>query len=144
MPDQSPLSIFYFLLTIAAAMILRITSVSLWLDVWNPDWIALVLIYWTMALPDRFGVFSAWSIGLLTDVLTGRLLGQYALIYALIAYFCIKEHRRLRQFPRIQQCLYVFFCLLGSQCIIYGAESMKATNHLTLEFWYPLLSGALV
>ncbi|WP_347989810.1 rod shape-determining protein MreD [Methylomonas sp. AM2-LC] len=144
MSQHSSIALFYYLLTIAIAMVLRIMSLSPLLDVWNPDWIMLVLIYWAMAVPERFGVFAAWGIGLLTDVLTGRLLGQYGLIYALIAYFSIKEHRRLRQFPIIQQCMFVFFCLLGAQSIIFGTESMKGSNHLTLEFWYPLLSGTLM
>jgi len=118
---------------------------SLWsgLDPFNPDWIALAMIYWCIALPERFGVFTAWTVGLLTDVLTGRLLGQYALIYALIAYFSIKEHRRLRQFPVLQQCVFVFFSLLGSQSIIFGTESMQAGNRLPLAFWYPVFSGTL-
>lgn len=134
----------YFIVTVAAAMVLRVMSWSPGMDVLNPDWIVLVLIYWSIALPERFGVFSAWWIGLLTDVLTGRLLGQHALIYALICYFSINEHRRLRQFPVLQQCLFVFFCLLGAQSIIFGTESMQAGNRLSLSFWYPVLSGTLV
>jgi rod shape-determining protein MreD len=144
MPHRSKLATFYFIATIAAAMILRVMSLLPDFDSINPDWIALVLIYWSIALPERFGVFTAWSVGLLTDVLTGRLLGQYALIYAILVYFSIKEHRRLRQFPMIQQCVFVFFCLLGSQSIIFGTESMQAGNRLSIDFWYPVLTGTLI
>lgn len=133
----------YFVVTVAAAMVLRVMSLFPAMDIFNPDWVVLVLIYWSIALPERFGVFSAWTVGLLADVLTGRLLGQYALIYALICYFSINEHRRLRQFPIVQQCLWVFFCLLGSQCVVFGLESMRAGNRLPLEFWYPVLSGTV-
>lgn len=134
----------YFFVTVAAAMVLRVMSLFPDMDLFNPDWIVLVLIYWSIALPERFGVFSAWWIGLFTDVLTGRLLGQYALIYALICYLAINEHRRLRQFPMVQQCLFVLLCLVGAQSIIFGVESMQAGNRLTLEFWYPVVSGTLV
>jgi rod shape-determining protein MreD len=144
MPHPNSLAVIYFIVTVAAAMVLRVMSIWPGLDPFNPDWIVLVLIYWAIALPERFGVFAAWSVGLLADVLTGRLLGQYALIYALIVYFSIKEHRRLRQFPLIQQCVFVFFCLLGSQSIIFGTESMQAGNRLSLEFWYPVLTGTLM
>jgi rod shape-determining protein MreD len=144
MPHSSSLPVVYFIATIAIAMILRVMSLWPDLDPYNPDWIALALIYWSMALPERFGVFSAWTVGLLTDVLTGRLLGQYALIYALVVYFSIKEHRRLRQFPMLQQCVFVMLCLLGSQSIIFGTESMQAGNRFTLEFWYPVLTGTLM
>ncbi len=134
---------FYFVVTVAVAMVLRVMSLFPAMDIFNPDWVVLVLIYWSVALPERFGVFTAWSVGLLTDVLTGRLLGQYGLIYALVCYFSINEHRRLRQFPIVQQCLWVLCCLLASQCVTFGLESMRAGNRLPLEFWYPVLSGTL-
>jgi rod shape-determining protein MreD len=144
MPNNERLILVYFIATTSAAMVLRVMLLWPQMAPFNPDWIALALIYWSMAFPERFGVFTAWTVGLLTDVLTGRLLGQYALIYAFIVYFSIKEHRRLRQFPVIQQCLFVFFCLLVSQSIIFGTEMMKAGNRLTLAFWYPVLTGTLV
>ncbi len=145
MSPHSPVATLYFIATIAIAMALRIMSPVYGIDEYNPDWIVLVLMYWSIALPERFGVFTAWMIGLLTDVLTGRLLGQYGLVYAIVVYFSIKEHRRLRQFPLPQQCLFVLCCLFGGQCLIFGIESMQATaNRLTLAFWYPAITGTLV
>ncbi len=143
MSNPSSLAFVYFMATIAVAMILRVMSVSPLLDQLNPDWIALVLVYWTMAFPERFGVFTACFVGLLTDVLTGRLLGQYALIYALIAYFSVKEHRRLRQFPLLQQSLFVFYFLALAKVIVFGMESLQAGNRLALSFWYPIFTGVL-
>lgn len=124
-------------------MMLRLMSVSPLCDVLNPDWILLVVVYWTMALPERFGVFSGWMVGLLTDVLTGRMLGQYALIYAVIAYFSVKEHRRLRQFPILHQCVFVFYFLLFAKLVVFGLESLKAGNRLGLEFWSSAFTGIL-
>ncbi len=132
-----------FVGTIAAAMVMRVISVFPSVDLFNPDWIVLVLIYWSIALPDRFGVFTAFAVGLFTDVLTGHLLGQYALIYALLSYLSIKEHRRLRQFPLPQQCLFILFCLTSGQSLLFGMASMQAANRLPLSFWYPVLSGTL-
>jgi rod shape-determining protein MreD len=144
MPRLNALALPAFIVTVSVAMVLRVIALTPAVDVLMPDWIALVLIYWSIALPERFGVFFAWMVGLLTDVLTGRLLGQYALIYSLLVYFSLKEHRRLRQFPVIQQCLYVFICLLGAQSIVFGAESMQANSHLDAAFWYPAISGTLL
>lgn len=144
MANPSDTAFLYCLLTLVFAMILRIMQPFPGIELFNPDWIMLVLIYWSIALPERFGVFTAWSIGLLTDVLTGRLLGQFALIFALICYFSIRQHRRLRQFPIIQQCLFIFCCLLGEQVLIFLTQSMQGTNRLDLTFWYPIVSGTLV
>lgn len=129
--------------SIVFAMILRIMLPFPGMESFNPDWVVLVLIYWSIALPERFGVFTAFWVGLLTDVLTGHLLGQYALIYALIIFLSIKEYRRLRQFPLFQQCLFVGFCLGCGQSILFGMESMQVANRLPLSFWYPVASGML-
>ena len=143
MSAHSPIAFLCVFGTIAAAMVLRVTSIFPGVDIFNPDWIVLVLIYWSIALPERFGVFSAFWIGLFTDVLTGHLLGQYALIYALISYLSITEHRRLRQFPLAQQCIFILFCLISEQGLLFGMESMQAANRLPISFWYPVVSGTL-
>jgi len=135
---------FYFAASIAVAMMFRVASLHPLLDMLNPDWIALTLIYWCIALPERFGVFTAFAVGLLTDVLTGHWLGQYSLIYSLISYFSIKQYRRLRQFPLPQQCLFVGACLFLGQSLLFGMESMQAANRLPVSFWYPVGTGALI
>jgi len=134
-------SIITFILTIAIAMGMRLIPFSPSLDYFNPDWVLLVLIYWSLTLPERVGVFSGWLVGLFVDVLTGRLLGQYALIYSLVSYFCVKFHKRIRRYPIPQQSIFVFFCLLFSQLIIFWIESMQANNRLPLAFWFPVFSG---
>lgn len=145
MSAHSPFALFTFMTTVGVAMILRSMLLMPSADEFNPDWVMLVLIYWSIALPERFGVFTAFCVGLLTDVLTGRLLGQYALIYAVISYFAIKQHRRLRQFPMPQQCMFVLLCLLGEQSLVLVIESMQATaNRLPFSFWYSVVTGALV
>ena len=45
----------------------------------RPDWVAMVLIYWCMALPHRIGIGVGWTVGLLLDIGRGALLGQHAL-----------------------------------------------------------------
>ncbi|MGR8931266.1 MAG: rod shape-determining protein MreD [Gammaproteobacteria bacterium] len=132
-----------FIVTVASAMVLRAMSVLPEFDEFNPDWVLLTLIYWSIAVPERFGVFCAFWVGLFTDVLTGHLLGQYALIYSLVSFFSIKEYRRLRQFPLTQQCFFIWFCLMCEQATLYGMESMQGENRLPVAFWYPAFSGTL-
>ena len=74
----------------------------------RPEWVALVLIYWVIALPYRVGVSTAWVVGLLMDVLNGTMLGQHALSLSIIVYFTFMLHLRVRVFPLWQQCLTVF------------------------------------
>ena len=134
---------FRVLLTLAVAMGLRIAPWPGEMAALNPDWVLLVLIYWSLAIPERVGIFHAWTFGLLTDVLTGRLLGQYALAHSLVIYICLKLHKRLRQFPLLQQGLFIFFCLLLSQLLLFFIKNLHHPAQLHATFWLPVFTGTL-
>ena len=110
----------------------------------NPDWVLLVLIYWTLAMPERIGVFNAWLLGVFVDVLTGRLIGMHGLTYALVSYACLKLHKRLRHYPIPQQSLFILFCLLSSQSIVFWIENIQNRTEFSFAFWLPVLMGTLV
>jgi rod shape-determining protein MreD len=131
------------ILTIIMAMCLRIAPWPGFLSSINPDWVLLVLIYWSLAVPERVGIFHAWTVGLLTDVLTGRMFGQYALAYSLIIYFCLILHKRLRQFPLPQQGLFIFSCLLLSQMLLFWLKNIQHPTQLHISFWLPVFTGTL-
>ncbi len=96
------------------AFLLTALPLPVWAVHWRPAWVAMVLIYWCMALPNRIGIGIAWCLGLLLDVQQGALLGQNALGLALIAYFVIQIHKRFRILPPAQQS-----CLIGFMIIFY-------------------------
>ena len=131
------------ILTIVMAMCLRITPWPGFLAGMNPDWVLLVLIYWAIVVPERVGIFHAWTVGLLVDVLTGRVFGQYALAYSLIIYVCLILHKRLRQFPLPQQGLFIFFCLLFSQILLFWLKNIQHPAQLHSSFWLPIVTGTL-
>lgn len=125
-------------------MCLRIAPLPYFISMISPDWILLVLIYWTLMLPYRKGVFNAWIIGLFTDVLLGRTLGEYALIYALIGYFSIKFHKRLRFVPLVQQSAFIFACLLTAQTLVFLIENMQSHIRFSPLFWSPVITSTLL
>jgi len=132
-----------YLGTLILAMCLNILPLPELISHLNPDWVMLTLIYWTLVIPEKFGVFNAWLVGLFVDVLTGRLLGQQALTYALISYTSLKFHRRLRQYPVHQQSFFVFFCLLFSQMLVFWIENIDGNKEFTVVFWLPILTGTV-
>jgi rod shape-determining protein MreD len=143
MPLNRRQSFSIYVLSVVTAMILRIAPWPDFATNLNPDWILLVLIYWSLAVPERVGIFNAWLVGLLTDVLTGRLLGQYALAYSLAIYLCLKFHKRLRRFPMFQQALFVLVALLIAQSLLYWTENIRHPAHLEAAFWLPVITGTL-
>ena len=136
----NPRAIAAVALTLLVAMALRVLPLPMpWFE-WNPDWMALVLIYWILALPDRVGVGTAWLAGLFADVLTGRLLGQHALAYAVVAYLTQRWYQRLRLYPLVQQTLGIMVFLLLSQLLVFWTQSARSETGID---WRPALSGAL-
>jgi rod shape-determining protein MreD len=56
---------------------------ALWLI---PEVPLLIIIYWVITFPFRFGMIISGLIGLLIDVLDGGILGQNALAFIVISY----------------------------------------------------------
>jgi rod shape-determining protein MreD len=73
------------------------------LEYWRAPWVALAVIYWSMRQPGRYGVGTAWAVGLVLDVLKGSVLGEHALMLAVTAFLTVKFCQRLRVFPIWQQ-----------------------------------------
>ncbi|MDQ2068757.1 rod shape-determining protein MreD [Natronospira bacteriovora] len=109
----------------------------------RPDWSALFLIYWIMALPHRFNVGTAWCVGLILDVLTGSLLGQHAIALAITGVLVAMSHLRVRVFPVWQQAMTVMVLLAVNELILILVEG--ATGQLyDLEWrWAPIVTGML-
>lgn len=82
-----------------------------------PDWVALVLCFWSVRESRRVGMGWAFILGLLMDVADGAVLGQHCFAYVLLAYVAASLARRLLWFPLLQQALQVLPLLLGTQVI---------------------------
>jgi len=85
--------------------------------VFVPDFVALVLVFWSIHQPRKVGIGVAFVMGLLMDVHTASLLGENALAYTLLSYFAITIHRRVLWFTPMTQTLHVFPLFLLTQVI---------------------------
>ena len=135
-------------LTLLIGMVLSIVQlpdgVPLQIGYVRPDWVAMVIVYWVIALPQRIGILTAWVIGLLMDILLGSLIGQHALSYIIIAYIVANLYQRLRMFSVWQQAA-VLFALLGLNRLIgFWVESAAGLSEWTLWYLLSAVSGALL
>lgn len=119
------------------AMLLSILPLPPMVHAFMPEWLLLVTIYWSMALPHRVGVGVAWCLGLLLDVLRDTLLGQYALVMALVIFITIHLHQRIRVVPLWQQSITILVL-----CLIYALINfwIKGIQGLAPDFWMALIS----
>ena len=106
------------------ALLLTALPVPDWAATWRPAWVALVLIYWCMAVPGRIGVLVGWMVGLFLDVLTGTLLGQHAMALAVIAYITHTSYRRIRVLSPWQQAVSVFGLVFVYQMLVCTKDTI--------------------
>ncbi|MCG7927830.1 MAG: rod shape-determining protein MreD, partial [Candidatus Thiodiazotropha taylori] len=129
---QNRSSVIY--LSLLVGFILTIMPLPEWANTFRPQWVALILIYWCMTMPERIGVGVGWSTGFLLDVLTGTLLGQHALGFSVVAYLMLRLHLRVRVIPLRQQVFTIFILLLVERLL--ALWSTGAANYPTPSLWY--------
>ncbi|MBT5229784.1 MAG: rod shape-determining protein MreD [Methylococcales bacterium] len=130
--------------TFVIALILSIIPLSEDLRFFRPDWVALCLIYWCIFLPNRIGVFSGWAVGLVTDEITGSLLGQHALAFSVIAFISIQLQHRTRHYPAWQQALNVLTLLILHRLLMHWILGITGFPPNTLLYMLPAIIGALI
>ncbi len=88
---------------------------------WMPDFLAVVLVFWSVHQPRRVGLGAAFIFGLSLDVHQASLLGQHALAYTVLIYFAIMIHRRILWFSvpgQAAQLFPLFFAAHGITIIL--------------------------
>jgi rod shape-determining protein MreD len=126
------------------ALVLALLPMPDWTIWWRPAWVLLVLIYWAMIAPAQVGVGVAWMIGLLVDVLSGTLLGEHALAYALVIYFVWRLHLRLRVSPMLQQSMSILVFILLYQFILYCIQGFIEALPASHLYWMSSMTSMLL
>jgi rod shape-determining protein MreD len=132
------------LLCIIMALMLSLVPMPDWADPYRPDWVALTLIYWSMAVPRSYSVGTAWIVGVVLDVAQGTLLGQHALALSFITYMTSKFHLQLRVFPMSQMMATVLALLAVYQFILFWINGVAGIYTEAIAYWGPVVSGTLL
>jgi len=131
--------------TFLLAALLTVLPLPEWMESYRPEWVALVVIYWVMALPERIGLFTAWISGFFLDVVEGSLLGMNALALALVAYLALSLYQRMRMFTAVQQSSTVLILVGIHQLLSFWVLTANSQNTApNLIFMISALSSAIV
>ncbi len=137
-----PHSWLIIIATFLAALAITLSPVPVLLAPLRPDWVALVLIYWIIALPHRVGVGTAWLAGIFQDAATGTLLGQQALGLTVVAYLVLLLHQRIRNYPVWQQAIIVMVFIALFRVI--GAWVLGVIGRpADFSYWLPAITSML-
>ena len=135
---------FAILLTFVAAMFLSILPLPDGVNLFKPDWMALVLIYWVMAMPSKVGVLVGWLVGIVADVLYGSLFGIHAISFAVVAYLIQLLYHRLRLFARWKQAINIGVVIGIHMLLGLVLRGFTQVTHYDFSYWTPIATSALM
>ncbi|MDR7099862.1 rod shape-determining protein MreD [Lysobacter niabensis] len=131
-------------LSLLAALLLALLPVPPQLQGLRPYWLALVLAYWVMEEPDRFGLGFAFLIGLAADLVVGSVLGEQALRLVVITFILQRFRARLRFFPMSQQALAIGALLLNDRIVTMAVRVTLGEPVQASLAWVSPLLGMLL
>ncbi len=131
-------------MTLVVGLMLTIMPLSESLELFRPDWLALLLIFWAMQLPRTWSVGSAWIVGIVLDVAHGTMLGQHAVALCIIVFVTVRMHLLMRVFPLLQLTATVFALLALYQFLLFWINGVSGVSSPPIAYWAPVLTGTVL
>ena len=130
--------------TVLVALILTLVELPEAIRPARPHLLLLLVIYWSLSSPRAAGLMFAWLCGLALDVLTGKILGQHAVAFLLIAFLTHKFQLRMRVFPIYHQTLTVFMLTAVYEFVVFWIDGIIGPAITTWARWIPVFTSALL
>jgi len=132
------------LLSLLVALMASIMPMPLTVDAFRPDWVLIVLIYWTMALPSRVNIITAWIMGFLLDVLLGSVLGVHAAAMAVSIYIVAENFQKIRNFSVWQQALITGVLAAMYHLVVFWLQRFLIDVVFLTSYLYPVITSIIL
>lgn len=126
------------------ALLLGLAPLPAGLQPLRPFWVALIVAYVVIEMPDRIGIGRAFLLGLVADLFYGALLGEHALRLVVLVWLLQHFRARLRFFPPLQQAMAIAALLFNDRLVAAALHLVLGQPPLALAWWAsPLVGMAL-
>jgi rod shape-determining protein MreD len=132
------------MLSIIVALVLQIMPMPSVVDLYRPDWVLLVLAYWSLALPNRVNVGVAFINGLVLDILLGTSLGVHSFAMSLSIYVLAANYQRLRNYSVWQQSIVVGIMAALYHLIVFWLQHLLTDIYFLFDYLWPVLSSVVI
>ncbi|WP_105188023.1 MULTISPECIES: rod shape-determining protein MreD [unclassified Pseudoalteromonas] len=130
-------------LSVFFSLVMALMPLPISMESFRPDWVLLVLMYWSLALPHRVNIGAAWVTGLIIDLATGSPLGVHSLTYAVTIYITASNYQKLRNFSIWQQGLLVAVFLALHHLLQFWLHHFLLDVYFSPQYLWPVLTGAI-
>jgi len=144
MSRNRPVPRMAVLLSALVALTLAIVPLPGVIDRLRPDFLVLVVYYWSIEAPSAGGLALAFAAGLAIDVVRGVVLGEHALALTLTAAWAIHLRLRIRVFSIPKQALTIFGLLAIYQFILFWVDGATGYPVTDWSRWLGPFIGAAV
>jgi rod shape-determining protein MreD len=134
----------FIYLSFAAAILIDLLPLPANSELWLPDFIALLILYWVINQPRRVSVGTAFTLGIIADVACTGMFGQHALAYSITSYLALLRQRQLVMCNLGQQTLAVLGLMLANQLIMVIARMATGSAFIGWFYFIPPLTGAIL
>ncbi len=111
-------------------------------SIWRPEFMLMLTLFWVMNQPKWCGVFFAFLIGFVTDLMLDSHLGTHAFVYVLLT-FAVKfftRNKRILTFP--SRWIIATVVIFLSSVILFLFHRMSG-NIVPLWFWSSIIPSIL-
>jgi rod shape-determining protein MreD len=122
-------------------------SVLPWTGTWllaRPDFVVLVLLFWSLHEPRSVGQGMAFTMGLLMDVSDSMLLGQHAFAYVIAVFGAQVLRVRILTFGLAEQTLHVLVIMLVMSAVMLLLNLLLGADFPGLAYFVSPVVTALL
>jgi len=131
-------------LSVLVALVLQIVPLPSQVDVYRPDWVLVVLAYWSMALPHRVNVGVAFLTGVAMDVLVGTTLGIHSLGLSFSVYILAANYQRLRNYSVWQQAIIIGLMSSLYHLMTFWVQHLLTDIYFQVDYLWPVLTSMVL
>jgi rod shape-determining protein MreD len=126
------------------ALVLQIMPMPASVDLYRPEWVLLVLSYWTLALPHRVNIGVAFINGLVLDILLGSSLGVHSFAMCVSIYVLAANYQRLRNYSVWQQAIVIGVTSAFYNLIVFWLQHLLTDVYFLFTYMWPVVSSMVI
>ncbi|WP_269518453.1 rod shape-determining protein MreD [Alteromonas sp. BMJM2] len=130
--------------SIIIALVLQIVPLPIQADVYRPDWVLVVLAYWSMALPNRVNVGVAFITGVAMDILVGTTLGIHSLGLSVSIYILAANYQRLRNYSVWQQAIIIGLLSSLYHLMTFWVQHLLTDIYFQFDYLWPVAASMVL
>jgi rod shape-determining protein MreD len=100
------------ILSFFVGLLLSLFPLPILIRQWWPEWLLLLIVFWSIHHPQIFSIWLAFVLGLIVDSTTGSTLAMHAIPYVFIVYLTRIWGQNFLLWTMIEQVLFIGLLLL--------------------------------